>query len=213
MENLKLSEKESLELITRMIQNTKQNIKVGSGNIFLIYGYLGVTISLIVFTLIQFTHNGIWSLLWFLMFAPMPFVIHQRKKEKKEFSTYTDKVITNTWKIIGWFFVLTVLTLMIMIPLINVESLAIKHVNLAIIMPLALIFTSFGTITTGITLKEKALTYIPLLGFIFGIFMINNISVGEGSSFNYYNMLTAIGFFFTLVIPGHVLNFKTKANV
>ena len=36
MEDRTLNEKESLELITRMIQNSKKNLEVGSGNIFLL---------------------------------------------------------------------------------------------------------------------------------------------------------------------------------
>ena len=37
MEDRTLNEKESLELITRMIQNSKKNLEVGSGNIFLFH--------------------------------------------------------------------------------------------------------------------------------------------------------------------------------
>ncbi len=38
MEERKLNEKESLELITRMIRNTKHNLEIGDGNIFLFWG-------------------------------------------------------------------------------------------------------------------------------------------------------------------------------
>ena len=37
-ENL-FSEKDSLELISQMLKQTKQNMEVGSGNVFLYYGY------------------------------------------------------------------------------------------------------------------------------------------------------------------------------
>lgn len=48
MEERKLNEKESLELITRMIRNTKHNLEIGDGNIFLFWGYLTVTSTAIV---------------------------------------------------------------------------------------------------------------------------------------------------------------------
>lgn len=35
MEDRKLNEKESLELITQMIRNTRRNLDAGSGNMFL----------------------------------------------------------------------------------------------------------------------------------------------------------------------------------
>lgn len=38
MEDRKLNEKESLELITQMIRNTRRNLDAGSGNMFLLWG-------------------------------------------------------------------------------------------------------------------------------------------------------------------------------
>lgn len=38
MEDKKLNEKESLELIAQMIQNTRRNLDEGSGNMFLVWG-------------------------------------------------------------------------------------------------------------------------------------------------------------------------------
>ena len=37
MEDRKLNEKESLELITQMIRNTRRNLDAGSGNMFLLW--------------------------------------------------------------------------------------------------------------------------------------------------------------------------------
>ena len=42
MEEKKLNERESLELITRMIQETKNKLEVGDGNVLLIWGYVSV---------------------------------------------------------------------------------------------------------------------------------------------------------------------------
>ena len=62
------SEKDSLELISQMLKQTRQNLEVGSGNIFLYYGYAALTISLLVFVLIFLTGNPVWAALWFVMF-------------------------------------------------------------------------------------------------------------------------------------------------
>ena len=40
MEDRKLNEKESLELITQMIRNTRRNLDAGCGNMFLLWGYV-----------------------------------------------------------------------------------------------------------------------------------------------------------------------------
>ena len=50
MEDKKLNEKESLELITQMIQNTRQNLDTGSGNMFLVWGYVSVLVTCLLYT-------------------------------------------------------------------------------------------------------------------------------------------------------------------
>ena len=46
MEDKKMTEKESLELITAMIQRTKERY-VGDGNIMLMWGYLSVVVAVL----------------------------------------------------------------------------------------------------------------------------------------------------------------------
>ena len=49
------TEKESLELISQMIQMTKENLERGSGNVFLIYGYAAVALSVVVYAAVYIT--------------------------------------------------------------------------------------------------------------------------------------------------------------
>lgn len=48
MDNKKLNEQESLELITQMIQNTKFKMVKNAGTPFLVWGYMTVVTSLLV---------------------------------------------------------------------------------------------------------------------------------------------------------------------
>ena len=48
MEDRKLSEKESLDIITQMINSSKRNMKVGSGNVLLYWGYFTVLLSVLL---------------------------------------------------------------------------------------------------------------------------------------------------------------------
>ncbi len=102
MEDKKLNEQESLELITRMIQNSKRNLEVGSGNIFLLWGYLGAVVPLVIFVLVLLTKNYAWNWLWFLIPLvgwPMQYIM--QKKEDKPVITYTDKALMAVWRTIG----------------------------------------------------------------------------------------------------------------
>ena len=65
MEERKLNEKESLELIAQMIQNTKNRMETNCGMPFLLWGYTTVFTSLLVWLLVTYTQNNNWQYLWF----------------------------------------------------------------------------------------------------------------------------------------------------
>lgn len=67
MEERKLNEKESLELIAQMIQNTKNRMETNCGMPFLLWGYTTVFISLLVWLLVTYTQNNNWQYLWFML--------------------------------------------------------------------------------------------------------------------------------------------------
>ena len=52
MEEQKMNEKESLELIAQMIRVTKQSIGSGCGNKFLMYGYTAAILSIVIYALV-----------------------------------------------------------------------------------------------------------------------------------------------------------------
>ena len=64
MEEKKISEKESLEIITEMISRTKERY-IGDGNIMLLWGYLSVGIAALVWIMLVLTRNPMWNWLWF----------------------------------------------------------------------------------------------------------------------------------------------------
>ncbi len=85
MENKQLNEKESLELITRMINNTQQKLEKGNGLPFLIWGYTTILVSLVVWYFFSTTGNPNWNYLWFLIpvigFPTMMRIIRKQEKE------------------------------------------------------------------------------------------------------------------------------------
>lgn len=66
MEERQLTEKESLEVTTSMIARTKQRY-IEDGRIMLMWGYLTVALSALIWALIGFTHNPVWNWLWYLL--------------------------------------------------------------------------------------------------------------------------------------------------
>ena len=66
MDNKKLNEQESLELITQMIQNTKFKMVKNAGTPFLVWGYMTVVTSLLIWYLLKETGNYCWQFFWLL---------------------------------------------------------------------------------------------------------------------------------------------------
>ena len=102
MEERKLNEKESLELITRMIQNTKDRMAENSGTPFLLWGYVTVIISLLVWFLLKETGNNNWQFLWFLLpVIAFPATLWSQRKARKMLKTYIDRVVDYVWTVFG----------------------------------------------------------------------------------------------------------------
>ena len=97
MEEKKISEQESLELINQMIEQTRRDSTVGSGNTFLIWGYVCMVVSLAVFVA-AYTGPGAWG--WLYLGIPVmggvATLIAGRKKKNAP-STYTSKSINSIW--------------------------------------------------------------------------------------------------------------------
>lgn len=79
-----MNEKESLELITRMIQNSKKNLELGSGNIFLLWGYLSLLTAVVVWLLVWQTGSMKWNWLWFAIpLVGYPLQVYLKKKTER----------------------------------------------------------------------------------------------------------------------------------
>ena len=91
MEERKLNEKESLELITQMIQNTRNRMQTSNGNIYLLWGYTSLAIAILIYIIGFFsTHPG-WNFLWFLIWiiggTLTGYVLKDEKKSPKDIRT------------------------------------------------------------------------------------------------------------------------------
>lgn len=203
MEERQLNEKESLELITQMINSSKKNMEVGQGNIMLFWGYFTTALSIILFLLVSLTHSYIWSWGWMLMFAVWPVIAHKKKQELPRVVTYTDKVISQVWKVMGGMFIITFITIAVM------EFIFARHIDFILMLPLSLIYCGIGVSITGIIIQERWMTYTPLVAFIIAIYMLTRIMIGGNVPLLWY-LYFGLAFVFMMIIPGHIVNHKAK---
>lgn len=205
MEEKKISEKESLELISQMIQQTKKDSAIGSGDTFLIWGYLCVLCSLSVVAMAWFAGGGKWGWLYFAI----PFVgfiiagINARKLKKKynQPSTYSANSINSIWGCLSCVFVAyAALCLMDL----HTPALWSGMFLLGLLLP------GIGTYSTGVILKEKVLKRCGMIGIIIGLLFLRDLCKDGAVIPIKWPVAMAVSMVITLVIPGHFLNHKTK---
>lgn len=203
MEERILNEKESLALITQMINSSKKNMEIGQGNIMLIYGYFTTVLSIVLFALISLTHNFIWSWGWMLMFVIWPIMSYRQRQKPPKLVTYTDKVISKVWQVMGWMFIVTFLTIGI------IEFSFARYIDFILMLPLSLIYCGIGVSITGIIIQERWMTYTPLIAFIIAIYMLTMLTIGEKATTLWY-LYFGLSFVFMMIIPGHIVNNKAQ---
>ena len=95
MEDKKLNEQESLELIARMIRNSKRNVRENAGGPALIWGYATVLTSLLVYAGWMLTHQYYSMYGWFLIpvFGGIGTFLFGRHEKPVLIKTYLDRVI------------------------------------------------------------------------------------------------------------------------
>ena len=185
MEEKKLTEKESLELIAQMIQSTKENVEKGSGTTFLIWGYISTITSLLIYFIWTTTGNTLifWSW-WLIPIVGYSIEFFRRRNSPKRVVTGIDKIISKIWIVSAICCIVTpIVSAFTPIPILFVEAFII----------------TMGTTMTGLIIKFKL---VSVLGFI-----------GIGLSYSHLFIQTdarilvfAALFILLMVIPGHVLN-------
>ena len=207
MEEKKMTEKESLELITAMIQRTRERY-VGDGNIMLMWGYLTVAVTALVWILLVKTGNPIYNLGWFLIpllgniLKPL---MDKKQKVKSGVKSYSDRIVTQIWTVVGISSLVAMLTCFGFIFFAHASSNIWKSMFI-----FALIMVPMAEIAHGIVVKEKSLVVGGALGLCVGIFTMCCIAAGIPFGANWYLPMFIIAFICMMIIPGHIINYKAK---
>jgi hypothetical protein len=192
MEERKLTEKESLELISQMIRNTQTKMEENSGTIFLIWGYLSVFTTLLIWSLLLISLNYQWQWLWFLIpvGGSLLRVLHDKKESRKPHAnTYIDRVLGYIWKVLG-------------IAAFALSMIAIFNYVLPILFIIVLLM-GIGTALTGLVIRFRPLVYSGILGMMASVVFL---FVGWQIQLPVF----AAVFLVMMVIPGHILNHTAR---
>lgn len=206
MEEKQLTEKESLEVITEMISRTKERYMMGDGNIMLMWGYLIIAVTALIWTLLVVTHNPAWNWLWFLIWVvggTITPLMAKKKEIKKGAKSYSDKLVSQIWSTVGYSAIIaTFICLGFMLGK-GIDS-------WSMMLAIALIIVPFGEIANGIVIRECTLIVGGGIGMIAGLFTLCCITGHIALYANWFMPMFIATFIFMMVIPGHILNHKAK---
>lgn len=199
MEDKKINEMESIELIAEMIRKTKKEASMKQDyNAFLLYGYAAVLISIVAWVGVQLTGQQLFMTVWFAMFLPYIWTLLRSRQTKQEVTTYLGEMLGHIWKIIGSMFVLTVLVILVV-------GFAVGRIDFSLMMPLSLIYAGIGTSMTGLVIKEKWFVWTPLVGLLTAVYML-----ADGVCDNSWNILFGFSFLIFMVMPAHIVRSKIQ---
>ncbi len=208
MEDKKLTEKESLEVITSMIALTKQRY-IGDGRILLMWGYLTVVLSAIIWTLVGLTHNPVWNWLWFLLWiigGTLTPVMDKKMRREKGVKNYSDTITSRIWSTVGFS---AIAGTAMCLGFLLVGGIDVWSMMLAI----ALIIVPFAEIASGIIVKEKSLIIGGSIGLSAGLFTMACIAGHVALYASWFMPFFIIAFIAMMIVPGHILNNKARKQV
>lgn len=205
MEERKLTEKESLEVITSMIARTKQRY-VGDGRIMLLWGYLVGIVSILVWIMLAATGQSIWNILWFAIpvIGGIATPIMARKHQiRSGIMTFSDKVTSRLWTIAGGSEFVTILVCICIQYFTGSSCWSAMLAYTLVAMPIA-------EIAQGLLIKEKSLTLGGAIGLSIGIVTVCCVAGHIPLGANWYMPLFILAFVAMMIVPGHILNNKAS---
>ncbi len=205
MEDKKLTEKESLEVITSMIARTKARY-LGSGNILLMWGYLAVFTSISVWILLAATQQNVWNWLWFaipVIGMPLTSIMARREKRTDGAVTYSDKITSHLWSIFG---VSEIVLTFICLGFSLIGG--IKCWTAMIVY--TIIAAPFAEIAQGLIVKEKSLTWGGIVGLAIGMVLVCCVTGKIPLLANWFMPLFILFWVVMMIVPGHMINHKAK---
>jgi len=196
MEDKQLTNQESLDLIARMITNTRRNFNGRGGSMFLIWGYTTIAVTIGVYFLFRATGSGNAMWAWWAL----PVVgyiltwIHYRKYERPV-QTQMDKMVNSVWIVFA--VACMACALFIFGGYIFGEG---PYFNILFVIALMI---GMSTAITGFMIKFRPV----IIGGFLGIFLSFLIPVFNGME--QFFIFAGI-FLVAQVIPGHLLNRACK---
>ena len=204
MEERKMNEAESLELITSMINDSRARMGRDFGTPFLIWGYTTVLVSIIQALIVAFV-DDFMPYLWLWGAIPLigwPLMLCLNRQERGAVN-YIDRCVGAVWTGIG--------IASVFIPFYCGFGISVFST--------VVVLMGVGTYVTAVVIKDKVVKRIGVVAIIspvaFAIAKFAYVRYHTVQDVAYYGglyltecIIFAVIIFMLLVVPGHILNHK-----
>lgn len=202
MEEKRMNEAESLELITSMINDSRARMTKNLGTPFLIWGYTTVAVSIcqaVIVACVEEFYPYLWG--WFAIPVVGWLLMLLFNKQEKTVTNYIDRCINALWCAIG--------VAAFILPFMGV-----------FVFPSVIMLIGVGTATTAAVVKDKIVKRIGYaaifssLLFPFVRLLLSRLFTLEQFAGRERYLVECIIFtvimFLLLVVSGHILNYKKR---
>lgn len=210
MQERQLTEAESLAIITQMIQNTHRRLTINAGKPYLIWGYLTCIVAFFEYLVVVNEWSLYWLFGWWLIpVVGFPLMLLTCRRKPTEPKNYIDRAVSSVW---------------IACSLAMIPAFAIALFHRVSILPLITLIISIGTLISGRLIAMKPVVWGGILFLVGTLAMaIQQLWIQKGAMSGAPNEYTlflykaeilifAVLFLVGMVIPGHIINAKTRKN-
>ncbi len=206
MKEKSLNPQESMKLITDMISRSKTARYIGDGNLLLLWGYLTIAVAAMVWLLLTLTHspavNWLWYLIWIIGGTASPIIV-RRSRHLKGVTTYADTICNSTWTIVGLSgILLTVFCLLLML------SEGKNAWSAFLILPLLIV--GIAETVQGTVMRERSMWWGGVIGILTGLFTVCCLAGNIPLQVTWFMPMFIVAIAAMMVIPGHILNYKSR---
>ena len=205
MEDKKLTPQESMALITKMIEDSKQRIATPDTRVSVMWATLSIVTAVIVGILCLITHDPRYNYIWLaipIIGYPLNFSMG-RKKAKRHEKTYVEYVNDGIWRIVGY------ITIALTAICLIYDAIGYPQIWIAMFY-FAFIVVGFAAAMTGVILKEKSYVFGGIFSIVAGLITAVSPLCGTPLFVSWTIPLYIFCFFMMFIVPAVFIRHKLK---
>lgn len=205
MEDKKLTPQESMALITKMIEDSKQRIATPDTRVSVMWATLSIVTAVIVGILCLITHDPRYNYIWLaipIIGYPLNFSMGRNKAKRHE-KTYVEYVNDGIWRIVGY------ITIALTAICLIYDAIGYPQIWIAMFY-FAFIVVGFAAAMTGVILKEKSYVFGGIFSIVAGLITAVSPLCGTPLFVSWTIPLYIFCFFMMFIVPAVIIRHKLK---